>query len=302
LKDLMRTVSETSKKFGNVAGRMDGLLAANQGKFGTLLTTTGETLKNMQAVSVEIKKMIAGGELQSKTTALLDNLNDAVVHGKTLVTDLQALVNDPDMRASLKDTMSNVKVMSDSGTKIAANAEVMSANGVDISEETKALMKKANALADQVQGMIEKFNNMVDRIGGKGKSLAQGLEFEATLAQETRPGRLRADANVFIPFGKDKVMFGLYDAFESNKINLQLQRQMGPNLGLRYGAYASKPGVGVDYTLGSKLGLRGDLYGLNDSRLDVRLGYRFGHGVEGWAGINNIFERTAPSFGVTIRK
>lgn len=302
LSALMVTLKDTTAKFGGLADRTNGLIAANSGRFASLLTTTSETLKNMQAVSLEVKKMVASGELQAKTTELLDNLNTAVKKGTELVADVQSLATDPEMRAALKDTLTNVKVMSDSGTKIAADAELMAANGVEITEETKALMKKANKLADQVQDLIEKFNATVGKIGSQGKSLTQGIEFEATVAQESNPGRVRLDTNVFIPVGKEKVMIGLFDAFESNKINFQLQKQVKPNLGLRYGAYASKPGIGVDYDFASRFGLRGDVFGLNEPRMDVRLQYRFAPGIIGWAGVNNVFERNSPSIGVTVHK
>lgn len=303
LSTLMRSVTDTTKKFGGVANRIDGLIASNQNRFAGLLATTGATLENMQAVSVEIKKLVSSGELQGKTTVLLDNLNAAVLQGKQLVADMQGFVNDPELRNSFKGTMDNLKVMSDSGTKIAANAEVMSSNGVQISEDTKTLMQKANKLADQVQGLIEKFNKTVDKLSGPAKNVLEGISVEASVSHSTRPGHTRLDANVYVPVtAKDKVMFGLYDAFESNKINLMLQRQLSPSLGLRYGAYAGKPGLGVDYDLGAKLGLRADLYGLNDTRADARLNYRFANGIYGWAGFENMFGRTSPSIGVTFRK
>ncbi len=301
LSDLMKSVALTSKKFGMVAGHFDNLIVANQSKFSSLLASTSATLQNMQAVSLEVKKLVASGELQGKTTALLDNLNAAVIQGRELVSSLQGFVGDPEMRGNMKETLGNFKVMSESGTKIASNAEKMSANGIEISEETKTLMKKANQLADQVQSLIEKFNKTVDKIG-QGKNLVKDIEFEATLARESNPGRTRTDFNAYIPIGKEKAMLGIYDAFETNKVNLQFLKQTSPNLGLRYGVYAGKPGIGVDYDATSRLGLRGDLFGLNDPRLDFRLNYRISSGLSGWAGVNNIFEKVSPSVGVTIRK
>lgn len=302
LNDLLATVTDTSKKFGNIAGRVDGMIAQNSSKFSSLLTTTGSALKNMEAVSIEIKRLVASGQLEGKVTALMDNLNGTVLQGKQLVADMQSFVNDPDMRANMKDTLANFKVMSDSGTKIAANAETMSANGVAISEETKTLMTKANKLADQVQDLIEKFNQTIEKFATPAKGAISSIGFEGTLSQESDPGRLRADVNVTVPVGKDKLMLGLWDAFESNKLNLQLQKQVNPKLGIRYGAYASKPGLGVDYDLASRLSLRGDLFGLNDPRLDLRLGYRFGESVSGFIGVNKVFERNSPTIGVTVRK
>lgn len=302
LNDLMAAVTDTSKKFGNVASRVDSMVAQNSSKFSSLLTTTGSALKNMEAVSSEIKRLVASGQMEGKVNALMDNLNAAVLKGKQLVTDMQGFVNDPEMRANMKDTLANFKVISDSGTKIAANAEAMSANGVEISAETKTLMTKANKLADQVQDLIQKFNQTVDKFATPAKGAISSIEMEGTLSHESNPGRLRADVNVFVPLGKDKLMFGLWDAFESNKLNLQLQKQVNPKLGIRYGAYASKPGLGVDYDLASRLSLRGDLFGLNDPRLDLRLGYNFGASVSGFVGVNNVFERNSPTIGVTVRK
>jgi hypothetical protein len=107
---------------------------------------------------------------------------------------------------------------------------------------------------------------------------------------------------VTVPFGEERATIGLYDAAESNKLNLQLGRDLTSLLSLRYGVYASKPGIGVDYVLSPRVSLRGDLFGLNDPQMDFRVAYGFGQGFNAWAGIERVFQRPMVAFGVGVKK
>ncbi|MCC6403795.1 MAG: MCE family protein [Fimbriimonadaceae bacterium] len=302
VKQLIGSLDRTTARFGGVAGRVDTLLARNQSVMEQSLRSASASLANLQAVSTEVRKLVASGELQGKTTALMDSLQAAVNDGRGLVGDLRAMANDPKMRASIDETLENVKVISASGTRVAADAELMAKNGVKVSEEATLLMKKANSLADEVDSLIKKFNKTVDDITERGKGFSSGVQIEATVMGETRPGRLRTDLNATIPIGQERLSLGLYDAFESNKVNLQFVRSFGSRTDLRYGVYASKPGIGVDYALAPRVGLRADVFGLNDPRFDARLGIDLGRSVTGWFGLDRVFERNSPSLGVTIRK
>jgi len=302
IKKLLASLDRTANNFGTVAGRVDTLVARNQGVMEQSLRSASSSLTNLQAVTVEVRKLVASGELQGKTTALLDTLQGAVTEGKALVSDLRAMANDPQMKSQIHETLENVKVISASGTRVAADAELMAKNGVKVSEEATVLMKKANSLADEVDSLIKKFNKTVDDITERGKGFSSGVQIEATVMGETRPGRLRTDLNATIPIGQERLSLGLYDAFESNKVNLQFVRSFGSRTDLRYGVYASKPGIGVDYALAPRVGLRADVFGLNDPRFDARLGIDLGRSVTGWFGLDRVFERNSPSLGVTIRK
>lgn len=302
IKKLLASLDQTTTKFGSVAGRVDTLVARNQGVMEQSLRSASASLANLQAVTLEVQKLVASGELQGKTTALLDTLQGAVTEGKALVSDLRAMANDPKMKAQIDETLENVKVIAGSGTRVAADAELMAKNGVKVSEQAVSLMDKANNLANEVDSLIKKFNKTVDDLTDKGKGFSTGVKIDATLTAESRPGRLRTDLNATIPIGQERLSLGLYDAFESNKVNLQFVRSVTGKTDLRYGVYASKPGVGVDYALAPRVGLRADVFGLNDPRFDARLGMDLGRSVTGWFGVDRVFERNSPSIGVTIRK
>ena len=299
---LMATTEKTVKNFGDLADRMDSMLAQNSNTFDDLLTTTAVSLKNLEAVSTDIKKLVESGELQDKTVALLDNLNKTVESGHELVDQLNAVVADPKMRSAIDETLQNVKTMSESGTRIADNAEVMAQNGVVVSDEAVKLIRKVNDLADQVQSLLGDFKKTVEKLQAGGSSFTNDVQFDANLTRETDPGRTRSDINMTVPWGNERLTVGLYDAFESNKLNLQFGRDMTNYLGLRYGVYASKPAVGVDYSFASRFNLRGDLFGLNEPQLDLKLGYKFGNGINAYFGVERLFEKPMAVAGVGIKK
>ncbi len=300
---VMKAGEQTAGDFGKLASNLDGTLTRNSARIDSLMKTMVVTMQNFQEVSAEVAKFAKSGELQKQTEELMTTMNSAAKEGELLVKDLRSYTSDPALKASLTDTMSNFETMSDSGVKIAADAEVMAKNGVEISKQTAELMTKANKLADEVAKLIDEFKGTVDRLvpsGGKGLIPEVGIEADLTRVQES--DRLRADVTAVIPAGKEKVVFGLYDAFESNKLTFQLERALNPKTDLRYGVYASKPGVGVSYQVAPNLRLRSDVFGLNDPQMDLRLRYDFPQGFHGWVGIEKVFGKNSPSIGIGVKK
>jgi phospholipid/cholesterol/gamma-HCH transport system substrate-binding protein len=122
------------------------------------------------------------------------------------------------------------------------------------------------------------------------------------LMRETNPGYWRTDVGLTFPLGDTTLNAGLYDAFGSNKLTVQLAKQATPKLQYRYGVYAAKPGVGVDYQLAPKVTLRGDMWDINRLRVDLRARYDFGNGIVGWVGVDSLFDRNAATIGIGIRR
>ncbi len=302
LENLMASTDRTINKFGGLASRFDRLIAQNQPELAQALAKTERSLANLEAVTLEVRRFAESGELQGNTQLLMRNLNHTVQQGSKLVNDLSQFVNDPELRASMQTITQNTAAMTETGTRIAANAEVMSKNGIGISEEANALLKRANVLAGEVEDLLKTFRETLGRIGSGSKSILETVEARADLIHESGPSHYRADVNITIPAGKEKAVIGLYDAFESNKLNLMLQRPLNERLDFRYGVYASKPGIGVDFRVAPRFSLQSNLFGLNDTQFDVRAGYEFGGGLTGWLGVERIWDRNSPSIGIGFRR
>lgn len=302
---LMQSAAKTSERFGQLAGRVDGLLAKNSRQFELVLKSAEVSMKNLEVMSGQMKDLIAKGDFQKETMALLKGMNEAVQQGKELVAELNSFVSDPDLRQSVETTTANMAKASESGAKIAKDFEQISANGIEISKQTTELMKKANSLADDVSDLVQDFKKTVGNlpgIGGKPSEFLPQIKVEADILRSQTDNKLRTDVNLLTAFGKDQLMFGMYDAFEGNKINAQIVRRLDQSLDLRYGVYASRPGVGVDYRVAPGLSARADLFGLNNSRLDLRLRYDFGKSLHTYIGLENAFNRGGPVFGIGIRR
>lgn len=298
---LLEASQQTMQRFAALAANLDATVRVNSRQLTALLERGNQVVANMSRASASIARIVSDGKLEAKMNGLLSNLDLAVSDGRKLLGQMEALVNDPNLRGSLNEIMANTKQITESGTRVAANAEQMATNGVALSEKANVFMDKANALADDVKGILQKVRSTIGSLPGMA-GLAVGFEARADVFRETDPIRWRTDFNVLFGVGKQKAMVGLYDAFESNKLNLQLLHQFSPSGTLRYGVYASKPGVGVDYALSSRLGLRGDLFSANDPRLDIRLSYEMRRGLYGYLGIDRVFGRNSPTIGIGLRK
>src|SRR5262249_44601451 len=149
------------------------------------------------------------------------------------------------------------------------------------------LAKKAGEIEDETKELLKKVGGVFGKTGGGVK--LPPIHFSMDLLRQTRPGYWRTDLNAHIPFKPDQNLhLGLYDAFESNKVNAQLGQQFLKNSEYRYGVYASKPAVGVDFRFAPGFDLRGDLFDMNDPRFDMRAGYELRSGFVGWIGMDQI--------------
>lgn len=297
---LLTTIDGTVSKFGQVAGRIDGLLSNNQNKLASALGSFQHAMKDVQQTTSMVASMVKDGQYQDKVNAILVNLDKTTEKASGLVDELKAFVTDPNLRDPLDKTVKNVATLSDSGTRIAANAEKIADNGVKISEKVSTFADKANELADSAKDALEQLKKMLGRTPSTNRlNLTTNLD----LLRESRPTHYRTDLEVGFTIGQNRVHAGLFDAFESNKITLQVGQGFAGSKGeIRYGIYASKPGLGVEYEIARGMSIRGDLFDINTPRLDLRARINLGGGFYGWLGGQQLFKRNALTVGVGFRK
>ncbi len=312
MNQLMSSGAETAKSFGDLAKRLDMTVAQNQALLRSILVQSSDIVGDVRIASKEMAKLIKSGKIVHQFDSVIASLQQTLQSGNKLLQDMNILVADPELKKNFSAMLENGRLVSESGVKIARDAELMSANGVVITDKAIAitdkvdsLAAKANELAESAKDLLDKLKGAVDKlpIPGKGGGFKLPLvSSTADLYRSTNPERWRTDVGLEVPINsKQTVHLGLWDAFESNKINLQLSQKFGPGQ-VRYGVFASKPGAGVDFPIASNLGLRADVFGLNDPRFDLKFRYQFKPGISGYIGIDRIFERNSLSIGVGIRK
>lgn len=304
----MQQFGQLAEKAGGMTGEMQKTLVANQSNITLAMKNLAGTMVNVNQTTAEVAKLLKEGKFQKESLGLVASLNSTVQESQKLIKDMDKLIGDPKFQDSIKGTMSNVADMTKSGTKIASDTAKMTENGITISQNVADLTKKANELADSTKELLEKLKRTLDKSpfgggGGGAKNPLNSFQANMDLIRETKDRRFRTDLDLRLPYDDGFLSFGLFDAFEGNKLNAQVGRFFGPGKDLRFGVYASKPGVGLDYTLRPGLSLRGDLFDLNRPRLDLRAKFDFKEGIYGWFGYQRLGSRGGtPILGVGIRK
>jgi phospholipid/cholesterol/gamma-HCH transport system substrate-binding protein len=297
---VLETSSKTLEQFGELAQHANLLLNQNQANITRAVASAANAMSDIQKSTAIVAKLAKDPHWREQSMAILDNLAATSKKAQTLVANLNDFVTDPKLRQPINESLRNTATITDTGTRIAANTEEMSKNGIVMTKKAIEIEDKAKDLEDDAKGVLDRLKGVFSP--KHAAPLLSGVSANLDLLRETHPGHTRTDVNVTVPIGKDKVHFGLYDAFESNKINAEFGQHFGTGSELLYGVYASKPSIGVDYQLAPRLFLRGDLFDVNSPRADVRARIEFGKGFYGWLGVEQLFHNNAPVIGIGFRK
>jgi len=304
--DLLDNSNKTVAQFGALAARMDSIAGQNQDTLRDTLLQASSIMRDVSVTTSSLAKTVKSGKLEGKTMALLDEMNATVKESKLLIANMNKTVNDPELIGSMKTIVKNTEAMTATGTTIAANAEIMTKNGITLSEKAIEIADKASKLADDISGLLQKVDKAAEKLGGLGGAGAVAgigkIETSTTLMREASPSRFRTELEMKIPFQTEQYYIGLWDAFESNKITAQIGRNFGKNSEIRYGVYASQLGLGVQYRVAPGIFLRGDVFGVNDPRFDLRTRLDYRGGISAYIGLERIFEKNNPSIGISVKR
>jgi phospholipid/cholesterol/gamma-HCH transport system substrate-binding protein len=296
----MVAANQTLARFGGIADQTGAMIAENRIVVRQAVQEAALAMQNVREASEVATRMLRDGRLEGETIALLESLTRTSAQAEKLIANLDQAVSDPELRQPLAQSAKNLADMTETGTRIARNTEAITERGIVVTDRAIELTERATDVAEEAKRVLQQIGGFFQR--GTGAPALAGIETQMDIMRGTEPNRWRTDITVTAPLPDGRVHFGLFDAFESNRINLQLGRPLGDRGEYRYGIYASKPGLGVDFQVAPKLFLRGDLFDINDPRMDLRARYEFGRGFVGWFGVDRMFDRNSPMIGVGIRR
>ncbi len=299
------STQNTLQAFTKLANRSEGQLSANGPQITQILRTAEGTLASVQQTALTIERYAASNKLQNGANGLLADAHRIAQQSQNLLADLHRTLNDPKLNGDLRTSADNLAATSaklppliDKANNIATNVEKITANSQELPQKLGTTLDNAAALEKRLGGLSERVGGFLDR---KPKAFPP-ITVEADLVRTNDPGYWRTDLSLSVPLTDGFVTAGLWDAFGRNRVNLQLGKTVTPRLDYRYGIYAARPGVGVDYAFTPKWGFRGDLWDINNPRLDARLRYELGGGLVGWLGIDRIFDNPTLLIGLGVRR
>jgi phospholipid/cholesterol/gamma-HCH transport system substrate-binding protein len=287
LNRLIESGTTTLQRFGSLASSAESLVAQNRSAIASSMKSVQTAMLDVQKSAALARQLLEDPRWSEKATELLDSMNLTVNKANEVLGSVDGLINDPNIRQPIHETLANAKTITDSGTRIAASAEKITEEGIVISKNITELTVKANELAEEARTVLQKLQDFFQRVPSTGG--LRGLEVGMDLLRESKPDRWRTDVVAKLPIKGGSAHLGVYDAFEGNKLNLQVGKSFAGGSEYRYGIYSSKPGIGVDFKLARNLTFKGDLYDINDPRLDLGVRYEFKDGLLGWLGFNRVF-------------
>jgi phospholipid/cholesterol/gamma-HCH transport system substrate-binding protein len=303
--ETMKQTQLTLTRFVALSDRANAILAQNQGGIQGLVKATRGAIEQVQYTASTLAGFVKEGKLQRGTTEILNHAVAIENQASSLLGKLNQIAGDPALKQNISSTVQNIADTTKEGPGLAADAKKASAGIAEIIEKAKPLPDNLNTVATKASQLEDRLNALLDKVNGVKAPSTEGLKnlsVEMDLFRETNPGYWRTDLEGRLPFSGGFAVLGIYDAFESDRITAEIGHYFSKGLDYRYGVYASKPALGVDYSLTPRLSLRGDLWNINSPELDARLRYDFGGEIVGWLGVDRIGSGTAPTIGVGIRR
>ncbi|MDQ2987407.1 MAG: MlaD family protein [Armatimonadota bacterium] len=300
--DLMKGTKTTLAALDKVLGQTQVLIAENRGTLKQVVVGAAAAVDEMRSGIRSVMAQVKDADLPANVKNILASLERTAARAETLVTDMNAFANDPAMRTAMMNTVANMEEVSRRGVDIAENTRLMSEDGKVITSKAIGLADQAQDIAAEAKVLLEKLSSFLGVLPSGGTKLARP---ELTLETGRNLDDARFSTNAFLdyPLSPTTSIFGgIYDVTETNLLTMQYGQKFSSSNRLRYGVYASKPGIGVDYTPTSRMSFSGDLFDPNDLKFNVRARYIISNGVYGWLGVDRLFDGNHALIGIGVKR
>jgi len=305
LANLQTTTTSASHLIGSprIAQTRDAMLNDLQAISRDVRQTTQTLSRELRAIVRRNSSKL--DQLADGAIDLLQNFADTVDAARSAVTKLTEQVSDPRLQQSLIETLDLLKTTIARFNQIASDIHQISGDP-NVQSDLKTTVSTLKETTEEGQRLVERVNTLLGKIdvpgGGPRFGIGKpGLSIDF-LTRGDAP-HFRSDVNVRFPIGdRNAFNLGLYDFAESYKLNAQYETLLGNSAALRYGIYASKLGIGLDWQAAPLTRLIVDAHNPNRFQLDARALFHINNDFSIWAGADSLFKHTTPVFGVRLKR
>lgn len=231
----------------------------------------------------------------------VNSINSTIVEANTVVKRLTEQVADPRFQQSLQETAELARTTLARFNQLASDLHQFIGDPA-LQSDLKQAIANLRETTEQTQQVAEKVNDALGKLvgsTGKVRPRLPRVEMVTTVSQQINPGRLRIDLDARAAVGSRSLFdLGIYDVGQTARLNLQAGSRLSDSLTARYGLYASRLGVGLDWTPLPGFGVRADLWDTNRTRLDLHGLFRVNKSASVWIGADSVFRRPVPIIGL----
>jgi phospholipid/cholesterol/gamma-HCH transport system substrate-binding protein len=301
LEDLIPQGQKLMANLTHASEKLDNLLSGTE-----LRSRLDRTFANMEDASAKLKETM--GLIQNMLPGQTDNVktitsNLAAASGdvRTVTHDLARFAEEGKVQSQMTDILAKAKQTVESLDRTASSLEKLATN-----PQLQSDIKESVAGVKQTVDAANKAMTRIDKILGVDHGKASKFPtLHGSVQGLYRPehSRLRVDARATLDFGNARTLdLGIYDLGVDNKAIFEPGFSIGPRADFRYGVYASRLGVGLDYDFSDRLFGTADIYNTVSPRLDVITGYRVGPDLDMLLGVDKLFKDNQVTAGVRLSR
>jgi phospholipid/cholesterol/gamma-HCH transport system substrate-binding protein len=272
-----------------------------------------ESAKNVEKVTARLTETVAAIQgtvirSQGDIDAIVSNLRLASSSVRDMTANLEGFVMDPNVHDNLRGTLASVRRSAETLEGVATSVEqtAKSVEGLvtapEFQDDVRQTVSEARQTVEEARDAVGRVNRLLG--GGGGPSLkvpSRGTNLDMLYVPDD--ARLRAELATSIPLSGNRFLeLGLYDLGISNKLILQAGKPLGSRTDLRYGLYASRLGIGLDYNFSPRSFGRLDFFDTEKTRLNMRAGYRFSDSLGMLVGVDDLLGQNKATMGLQFSR
>lgn len=273
-----------------------------------LRRVTDQAAVTAKNVSTQIRRMLARNgpkfdKLANGAVDLLQRLGDTVDAARGAVAKLSEQVSNPRLQQGMQDTLELAKTTIARFSQIATDIHELTGNP-QVQQNLRSSVENLKNASSEGEKILGKVNKIVNKIQLPSTHHLFGIgtpKFQVDFLERTQAPHFRSDVNLELPIGAQNAFdLGVYGFTQQNLLNAQYQSFIGDNTDIRYGIYASKLGVGLDWQAAPGTLFTIDAFDPNKGRLNARGLFRINHRFSLWFGGDDLFRHTTPTMGVRM--
>ncbi len=272
-----------------------------------------QSARNIEELTAKLDKtvgLIQGNMIRSRDDfdAIVSNLRLASSNVRNMTADLESFVSDSELQGNMRETLVAARRSAETLEEVAASVE-RSATSIEALVTAPEFQKDIRETVSDARQTVEAARDAVERVnkllggGGGPKFKIPTRDTNLDVLYVPDDDRLRVDLATSVPLSDSGFLsLGLYDLGVSNKLILQAGKPLGSRTDLRYGLYASRLGVGLDYNFSPRSFGRLDLYDTENTKLNMRAGYRFSESLGMLIGVDDLLGENKATIGLQFAR
>jgi phospholipid/cholesterol/gamma-HCH transport system substrate-binding protein len=275
-------------------------------QIGTNFARTSRSLERTALLAEQAVRQNRGkiGETLDNLSGAMASLQDVLGEVKSALADETARTNLRETLAQMRQAMANLREASANLANATADVRNLTSDP-KLNEDLRQTVASTRSTMEQADELVGRLNHLV---GGKSsgasgaRQQAVRSDFRTDVMHRSSLDRTSIDLDATLPRKGGFYRLGIHDFGEGSGLNLQLGNLFGSGrTSLRYGLHASRLGFGLDLGRPERPWLETDLYGLEETKLDVRGAYGFRRDLDLFLGVEELFRQNSPVIGLRWR-